>query len=322
MKNMTDNLRVRAYAKINLFLDVTGRRADGYHLLNTVMQTIGLCDDLTFSVKEGAGGRDTLILTDAEGLGRFEGIETDERNLVLRAVAALRESCADRFPAGIRFDIRLEKRIPSGAGLGGGSADCAAALLAVDRMLGLGLTDDVLRETALSLGADVPFCLFGGTMRAEGIGEILTPLAEMPDCTIVIAKPAGSASTKEIYGALDAMKEPAHPSWDDFLASLNAGGGSSDRLLRIGEQLDERANILESVTAPLVPAVRELTGLLRANGACGARMTGSGSAVYGLFAEEGTAQAAVRTIRETGIAESIQTTGPVSARHIAGERFF
>lgn len=320
---------VRAFAKINLFLDVTGRRADGYHLVNMVMQSIGLCDDLYFE-DAGHPGKDALTIAvpadmageQAGDTGMFAGIETDERNLVLKAVNLLRERYAERFPADARLNIRLEKRIPAEAGLGGGSADAAAALLAVNRLFSLGLSEEELADCALKLGADVPFCLFGGTKRSEGIGEILTPLADFPDCAVVVAKPAGSASTKEIYQGLDGMETVSHPSWPDFERALKGEGKEQERFLRAAGQLRGRTNILEPVTSPLVPAIGELTDLLYREGATGAMMTGSGSAVFGLFADEEAAVPAVQAIRASGRSIATFLTHPVNSRQIAEGRFF
>ncbi|MCR5674307.1 MAG: 4-(cytidine 5'-diphospho)-2-C-methyl-D-erythritol kinase [Lachnospiraceae bacterium] len=318
------SIRVRALAKINLFLDVTGKRPDGYHLVNMAMQSIDLHDVLTVSVDAGTCGpngefRDTLRIEDASGTGVFARLEADDRNLVLRAAKALRERCAARFPNECGLSFVLQKRIPMEAGLGGGSADAAAALLAVNRLFTLGLTDTELAETALTLGADVPFCLTGGTMRAQGIGEVLTPLPDMADCVILIAKPSGSASTKEIYSALDAKTDTVHPDWDAFETALGNAGRSAASFASFAGSL---ANVLEPVTTPLVPAVGELVHKLPSLGAPGARMTGSGSAVFGLFSDSAAAEDAMDKLKREDPALSLFLTRPVNSSFMAENRFF
>ena len=337
-----DRCSIRAFAKINLFLDVTGRRADGYHLVNMVMQSVGLCDELFFTVErtsdrgDGNGGGDTLtILPAAEEIPEtpgapaserasriFADIASDERNLVLKAVRLLRDRYPERFPGDRSLAIRLVKRSPAEAGLGGGSADAAASLLAVDRLFSLGLSEGELADCALSLGADVPFCLFGGTMRSEGIGEILTPLPDFPDCAIVVAKPEGSASTGEIYGRLDGSTDVRHPSWEAFAAALDGEQGKRDPFSCVSEQMRHRTNILEQVTSPLVPEIGELVELLTREGATGAMMTGSGSAVFGLFADETAAEPAVRAIRASGLSIATFLTRPVNCGRMREERYF
>ncbi|MCR4763922.1 MAG: 4-(cytidine 5'-diphospho)-2-C-methyl-D-erythritol kinase [Lachnospiraceae bacterium] len=315
------SLKVRAYAKINLFLDVTGRRPDGYHTVNMVMQSIDLQDDLLFTVREtGDAEADRLTIGDGEG-GCFPGVKADDSNLVLRSVRALRERFTDRFPADVRMDIRLYKRIPPEAGLGGGSADAAATLLAVDRLLGLKLTDAELAGTALALGADVPFCLYGGTMRAEGIGEVLTALLPFPDCAVVVAKPRGSASTAAIYRALDGIGGLQHPSWEDFSRALSGEDGTRPALQCTAEQIGRHANILEAVTIKLVPDIGLLADHLYRSGALCAQMTGSGSAVFGLFEDEKAAEAAVFALSQTETAVEAFLCRPLSAQQAADRRF-
>ena len=308
---MADNsLYIRAYAKINLYLDVTGRRDDGYHLVDLVMQSVGLHDGL--SISRADGPNDTLSIVDADGTGMFAGLECDERNLVIRAVNALRSGYPERFPAGCGLDIRLEKRIPSQAGLAGGSADAAAALIAVNRLLSLGLTEAELEETALSLGADVPFCVRCGTLRAEGIGEILSPLPPMPDCTLVIAKPEGSASTRDIYTAID-NEDIAHPDYERMAAALGSGN-----IAAVSAAL---ANIMEPITAARVPDVSRIISDMLSSGALGSRMTGSGSAVFGIFDDRLTAEGCAGMLKEAGYVRSVYVTAPISAEEAGALRF-
>ena len=301
---------VRAYAKINLFLDVTGRLENGYHLVDLVMQSIDLHDTLIFTPAES--GRDTLFVTDAEGLGRFGDLGTDESNLVIRAVRSLRKKYPERFPDGSGLDIRLEKRIPSQAGLAGGSADAAAALLATDRIFSLGLDGSELEETALALGADVPFCLRCGTLRARGIGEVLSPLPPMPDCALVVVKPYGNASTRDIYNAID-NEDIRHPDCAQMTFALSGGD--------IRQVSSALANIMEPITASRVPDVNRAVSGLLSSGALGARMSGSGSAVFGIFPDNASAEIAAVEIKAAGFAESVYVTAPISADDAAGQRF-
>ena len=308
---MTDNtLYVRAYAKINLFLDVTGRRDDGYHLVDLVMQSVGLHDGLYFTLAEGS--TDTLSIVDADGTGMFAGLESDERNLVLRAVRLLRERYSERFPADLCLDIRLEKRIPSQAGLAGGSADAAAALIAVNRLFSLELSGKEVEEAALTLGADVPFCLCCGTLRAEGIGELLSPLSPMPDCALLIAKPDGSASTRDIYTAID-NEDTGHPDYERMASALRSGDIAS-----VSAAL---ANIMEPITAARVPDITHIISDMQGSGALAARMSGSGSAVFGIFDDAAAAERCADTLRGSGYVRSVYVTAPISAEDALEKRF-
>ncbi len=305
MKSVT----VRGFAKINLFLDVTGRRADGYHLVNMVMQSLDLHDTLRIE-RTGRPGKSRLEIRDPDG--RFSGLEDDERNLVLRAEKALRERYSEKIPQEEGLHFTLEKNIPMGAGLAGGSADAAAALIGLDRLFSLGLSDQEIAEAGLSLGADIPYCLTGGTMRSQGIGEILTPLPKLPDCTVLLVKPQGSASTKEIYTALDGG-EILHPSWETFSEVLGAGD-----LQGVAGLL---SNVLEPVTAPMIPDIDVIRRELLAAGALGARMTGSGSVVFGIFAEEEAAAGAQEKLREGHPEWDIRTARPITLDTVRAHRF-
>ena len=303
-------LYVRAYAKVNLFLDVTDRLDNGYHLVNLVMQSIALHDGLYFSLSNGQN--DTLTIVDAEGKGRFADLGTDDSNLVIRAVRSLREQYPERFPEKSGLDIRLEKRIPSQAGLAGGSADAAATLIGGNNIFSLGLTEKELEETALTLGADVPFCVRCGTVRAEGIGEILSPLSPLPDCFLVIAKPAGCASTRDIYNAID-NEDIDHPDFNRMANALDSGN--------IASVADALANIMEPVTARTVPEVSIIVRDLMKHDALGARMTGSGSAVFGIFDDRETAERAAAAIRTAGHANSVYVTEPINTDQARTLRF-
>lgn len=282
-----------AYAKINLGLDVLRRRADGYHELRMVMQTVGLCDRVFLSRTEEPGIR---LSADRAG------VPEDERNLAWRAAARLFE--AYRLPGGL--EIRLEKHIPAAAGLAGGSADAAAVLRAMDRMYGIGMTEEEICAHALTLGADVPFCVLGGTMLAEGIGERLTRLPDLPDCSIVILKPDFDCYTKEIYGGLAVSEAPAeaHPDMDSIVRALKERD--------LGKAAPFMKNILERPALKLHPEIAGIREDLAAAGAVAALMSGSGSAVFGLFMNAAQAEGCLRLLREKygGAAEMILLTAP------------
>lgn len=261
--------KTRAYAKINLTLDITGRREDGYHTMRMVMQGISLSD--------------TVTLLDAREFGvvcSTEQVPCGPENTVQKVAAAFFSSCGIREP---RVSFCIRKNIPQQAGLGGGSADAAAALVLLDRHFGTGLSREELCQIGLSAGADVPFCLLGGTALVEGIGEKLSPLPPLPPCRILICKPPAGVSTQEAFAAFDHSYGKAVAYTDAMLDPLKAGN-------------------LPGIAAGLGNAFEQLCGLsqeageieadMLAGGALGAAMTGSGSAVFGLFEEKD--EAAVR----------------------------
>ena len=265
-----------AYAKLNLLLEVTGRRADGYHELETVFQRISLCDTLTVA---RAQGEDLVLQCDLPGL-------LPEDNLVIKAYRALRE----RFPALGGVKVSLHKRIPTEAGLGGGSADAAAFLLAMNQLFSLDLSAEELIGIAAPLGADVPTCLFASPMLGRGIGEKLSRIPSALTPEVVLLHPHVRCSTAAMYHRLD--ERPA----------LNSLHGSQ-RLLQAMEQNDLPAlgdalyNVFESVLPEA--EIHAAKAALLAEGAIGALLTGSGSAVFGLFADAASADHAAEHLRGT-----------------------
>ena len=251
-----------AFAKINLTLDLTGRRGDGYHLLRMVMQTVSLCDRL---ILEPLSAPEIRITCDRPEL------DCSEENTVARAAAAFFSAVG--IHAGASFFI--EKNIPSQAGLGGGSADAAAALVLLNRAFGADLRVDRLCEIGLSVGADVPFCLRGGTLLAEGIGEKLSELSPLPECGIVVCKPQTGSNTAEAYALLDQAGGKLSTFTDNLIPCL-----SQKSLPQIAVAC---GNVFESVI--LIPEVRQIKAEMLQNGALGSCMTGSGSAVYGIFSD-------------------------------------
>lgn len=252
---------VSAYAKINWALNVTGRRPNGYHELDMLMQTVSLCDTLHLEEDEA------LSLTCDR-----EDVPCDERNLVLRAARALQQ--ATGCTRGAR--IHLSKQIPSQAGLGGGSSDCAAALHALNALWALGLKEEALQAIGLRLGADVPFCLRGGLCRAQGLGEVLTPL-EAPSCPVLLVKPPFGLSTPEVFGAFDRLSEPEAADIEGAARALQKGDW--DLLRRTAR------NMLTEAAMTLCPSVAQTLDSLRGLGAQFCAMSGAGSACLALFPE-------------------------------------
>ncbi len=267
-----DRIDIEAHAKINLTLGITGKRDDGYHTVEMVMQSVSLCDNVSVEVS-GKPGRIKLSCT-------REGLPNDSRNLAYRAAEVFYESIG--IPAGECL-IHIEKRIPVEAGLAGGSADAAAVLVALDSLHGTRLSLDALCCMGLLLGADVPYCIRRGTMLAEGIGDKLTRLPSLPACWAVLCKPGFCISTKEAYAAFDRLDRLPEPDTKGVIEALGYGdlAGVCARL----------SNQLESVVASH-PEIEEIKAVIRKNGALGTLMSGSGPTVYGLFEERPNAEEA------------------------------
>lgn len=278
---------LKAFAKVNLTLDITGRRADGYHLLRMVTQSVGLFDRVTLSVDGGGGIR--VVCT--------ENVVEPAHNTAFLAAEAF--FCKTRL-SNPGLEIRIEKRIPISAGMAGGSADAAAVLTGLNHLSGGPLSTEELCELGLEVGADVPFCLRGSTMLVEGVGEILTPLSPIPDCLFVIAKPGIGMSTAESYRRYDlsAPSSSAHPNHKGMLAAV--AGGSIEGIAAC------LCNVLEPA-APQEP-VSAIKRILLENGALGASMTGSGTAVFGIFDSEEKAKSAFRAL--AGKYREVFLTGP------------
>lgn len=269
-----------APAKINLGLDVVGRNADGYHTLETVFQTVSLYDRLWVSYDPGGHGISFSVDS--------PDIPADENNLAWRAAARFLD--AAHLSGGVA--IRLEKHIPSEAGLGGGSSDSAAVLRALQELCGDPLPEEKLQKVALSLGADVPFLLHGGTAYATGVGEDLTPLPPFLARHIVLAKGHAGVSTKEAYAKIDALQNPMHPPVRKLRDKILAGGTLLEIASLCGNLFEEVALSAESAR------IKEI--LLQSGALCGV-MTGSGAAVFGIFGEESRAMAALLELRREGV---------------------
>lgn len=283
-------LNVAAPAKINLFLDITGRRNDGYHLINTVMQAVSLYDDVTVSVDRD--GKDISVsCTD-------EDIPCDESNTAY--VAAKKFFEYTELPE-VGVSVRIRKRIPSGAGMAGGSTDAAAVIIALNEMLNTRLEKDELCEIAEQVGADVPFCLFGGTVSATGIGTILSPLPDMPSCGFVIIKPDFKISTRDAYERSDAIGYDSIESMEPITNAICSGN--------IEHTAKELYNKFEEVSGN--DEITAIKNDLVECGALGALMTGSGSAVFGIFRTTDDADDCRAKLRDKY--ENIFTAHPIAA---------
>ena len=259
-------VRLRAFAKVNYALDVLGLRADGYHEVSTVMQSISLADEV--ELRYPSGGFDLSLEPEEVEIG------PQERNTTYLAWKALQRLTGEELPV----KVTLRKKIPAGAGLGGGSANAAAVLVGLNELFGLGLRLDELRGIGAGIGADVPFCISGGTALGEGVGEILTPLPVPPAHLLVVAKPLRGADTAGIYRAYDETRTENTHSVEPVVSALRAG--SLPTLAAVV------GNDLAPVTRDIIPEVAELEQSLLASGALGASMSGSGPAVYGIFHDE------------------------------------
>ncbi|NLT58074.1 MAG: 4-(cytidine 5'-diphospho)-2-C-methyl-D-erythritol kinase [Clostridiales bacterium] len=274
---MDRQIRVKTPAKLNLTLAILGRREDGFHEVETVMQSISICDELTLRLRREAG----ITLSSA-----LPFLPLDNRNLAYRAALAFFEA------AGIRdfgLEIHLQKRIPVGAGLGGGSANAAGALIGLNRLYQTHFTPAQLADIGRPLGADVPFCILQGTCLGTGLGDQLVRLPDLPRCTFVVAKPRKSLSTAALYALYDrAGQDEPRP---DSGALIRALGGPLHKLAACC------GNALQSAAIREVPQIGELLEALTGEDALCAVMTGSGSAVYGMFAGNGAARSCVARMR-------------------------
>lgn len=276
-----DECKLNALAKINIGLDVTGRRSDGYHDVDMIMQTIRLSDAITIHKTSQKGIRLSTNL-------KF--LPTDEGNLAYKAAALL----MDAYDIADGVDITVEKHIPVAAGMAGGSTDGAAVLYGMNRIFDLNLSLEKLCEYGAKLGADVPFCLMRGTARATGTGVVLTPIPPMIKCPVLIAKPNISVSTKWVYQNLKLDDTVIHPDIDALVAAI----GEAD-LKKVTAFM---GNVLESVTIPEYPVIAQIKEHMIKHGALGAMMSGSGPTVFGLFADKMTAKKAMISLRGSHLA--------------------
>lgn len=283
-----DQLKVKGYAKINLGLDVIRRLPNGYHQVKMVMQAIDLWDELTLERSEGG----ITMTTDSDSLA------TDESNLVWRTARLMQET----FSLKTGLTIHLQKNIPIAAGLAGGSTDAAAVMKGINRLFDLNVPLPKLMELSTAIGADVPFCILGGTALAEGIGERLTPLAPIPFCHILIAKPDISVSTKYVYEHLDSTGIEKHPDLDGMTAAISSGS--------LPGIISRMENVLETVTIPAHPVIAAIKRRLLKLGAEGSLMSGSGPTVFGIFTDEAAARHACLQLKDDPNVKQVFLTVP------------
>lgn len=277
-----DSVVIKAMAKVNLGLDVLRRRENGYHDVKMVMQTVNLYDTLTLSKME-----EGITITTNTG-----ELPLNEDNLIYKAAKLLLEHTGKD----IGVSIHLDKQIPIAAGMAGGSTDAAATLLGMNELYNLNLTKEELAEIGVKIGADVPYCIYGGTYLSEGIGEVLTKLPDAPDCYVVIAKPGIGVSTKYVYENLHIETVKKHPDIDGMMEAIKAG--NLDGVARKME------NVLETVTVKRYPEIETMKKCLLENGAENALMSGSGPTVFGIFKEENIAKQALFKLEETGLVKN------------------
>ena len=292
---MKDHLDLKAYAKINLGLDVVRKREDGYHEVRMIMQTVNLYDRIEMDRTE-----DGVIRTETN----LPFVPDGEGNLAWRAAKLLLDE------KGIKdgVTIKIRKYIPVAAGMAGGSTDAAAVLVGVNRMFDLGFTKKELMERGVKLGADVPYCIMRGTALSEGIGEILTELPAPPQCHLVIAKPQISVSTKAVYGKLrvNELAPEEHPDIDGIFNGL-----ARKNIHKVAECM---GNVLEQVTIPVYPVIEQIKNVMKEGGAMNAMMSGSGPTVFGLFEDRQSARRAAQKIKEQKLAKQVYVTSIHQAR--------
>ncbi len=275
-----NQVKIKAMAKVNLGLDVLGRRENGYHDVKMVMQTVDLYDELTVKKEEGDG----ICITSNVG-----ELPLNEDNLIYKAAKLLFEKAGKEYGV----SIHLDKNIPIAAGMAGGSTDAAATLLALNELFGFGLNKEELAEVGVKIGADVPYCIYGGTYLSEGIGEVLTKLPDAPDCYIVIAKPPIGVSTKYVYENLHIETVTEHPDMDAMVDAI--------RKSSLQGVTDTMGNVLETVTVKKYPEIEQMKQCLLNNDAENALMSGSGPTVFGIFTEKETAERALKELEKTGL---------------------
>lgn len=281
-------MRLRALAKINLGLDVVGKREDGYHEVRMVMQTIQMYDVLEIEKKAEPG----ITLTT-----NIPYVPTDERNLVYKAARML----MDEFHIEEGLTMNLEKFIPVAAGMAGGSSDAAAAFVGVNRIFGLGLSEEELMKRAVKVGADVPYCVMRGTALAEGIGEKLTRLPRLPQCYVLVGKPGVNVSTKIAYENLN-LNDPAmvHPDIDGMVNAIHEGD--------LDGMISRMGNVFEPGIIRRYPIIREIKALMENNGARKAMMSGSGPTVFGIFDSKEKMEQAAAVLRDSKLAKTVFAT--------------
>lgn len=284
-----NSIKIKAFAKINLGLDVIRKRDDGYHDVCMIMQTVSLHDTLIIreTISKSISVRNNLSF-----------LPNDNRNLVYKAAACFLESqCIHK---GVH--IILHKRIPVAAGLAGGSADAAATLIGLNKLFHTDLSVEELMKLGITLGADVPYCILKGTALSEGIGEILTPMKPMPDCTILLVKPNINVSTKYVYENLKLDASIVHPDIPSMKNAIEDGD-----LLTLTKHMD---NILQTVTVNEYPIITTIKDKMKELGALTSLMSGSGPTVFGIYSDPSTAEKAFHYFKKNNYGKQIFLASP------------
>ena len=291
---MNQPLHLKAYAKINLALDVVRRRDDGYHDVRMIMQTVRLFDRISL---KRTNDRNIRISTN------LPYIPSNEDNLVYKAIDIIRKK------HGIKDGVEafIEKHIPVAAGLAGGSTDAAATLVGMNQLFSLGISQSRLIEYGASFGADIPFCIMRGTALSEGIGEILTPLPPIPNCWILLIKPVFSLSTKYVYQNLQLSKDTVHPDIDKMIEAINAGS-----LLDIAASM---GNVLESAVWNRSHSIAALKEAVKEQGAEASLMSGSGSTIFGIFQDKDKADRALSVLNQDPLVHHGIVVSPFQKSH-------
>lgn len=282
-----DKLQLKAYGKINLGLDVIRKRPDGYHDLDMIMQMVDVYDDVIIEKK---AGEEIVVKADAAVLSNGKD------NLAYMAAKML----FDEFGIKSGVEITIHKRIPIAGGMAGGSSDCATTLIGINEMFNLGLSKQQLMERGVKLGADVPYCVLGGTAIARGIGEVLTPLPTPPQCHVIIAKPPISVSTAYVYGHIRPDEITKRPDIEQMTLAIK-----EQDLNKLSGLL---YNVMEEVTVPEYPVIEKLKSIMLENGALNSIMSGSGPTVFGLFDDREKAQAAMKALDSKELTEQLYLT--------------
>lgn len=282
-----EKIELKAYGKINLGLDVIRKRPDGYHDLDMIMQMVDVYDDIVIT-KNKTGKievkTDTTVLSNGKD------------NLAYMAAKML----MDEFKIKDGVNIYINKRIPIAGGMAGGSSDCATTLMGINQLFELGLSKEELMERGVKLGADVPYCVLGGTAIARGIGEVLTPLPATADCHVIIAKPPVSVSTAYVYGHIKPLEITKRPDIEAMAQSIKDGD-----LKKMASLI---YNVMEDVTVVEYPIISEIKQVMLDNGALNSIMSGSGPTVFGLFDDKEKAQQCVKTLEEKGLTQQLYLT--------------
>lgn len=279
-------MKIKAYSKINLTLDIIGKKENGYHLLKTIMQSLELADELDVELTE----KDITVQSNLKYL------PSDKNNISYKAADAFFK----HFNLNCGAKIYIEKNIPVAAGMAGGSSDGAAVLKALNELTGVNTDLVTLVEIGQKIGADIPFCLMGGTVLCEGIGEILTPLTPLKKCTVLIAKPDFPVSTVDVFKQVRLNEMKHHPDTEGAIKAIENGN-----LYELSKRM---YNVLEEITTQSKPIIKEIEGVMLDNRAMCSLMTGSGPTVFGLFENKEDAQKAEQALKKFNIFTCITET--------------